>query len=66
MIQLAKNHVGPLGKVDLEFVQGDFRTCQLGKDLTCRQKLQDATSGGPGTSRVASAGGVTGRIGVPH
>jgi ubiquinone/menaquinone biosynthesis C-methylase UbiE len=35
MIRLAKNHVGPLGKVDLEFVQGDFRTCQLGKGFDC-------------------------------
>ena len=35
MIRLAKNHVGPVGKVDLEFVQGDFRRCQLGKGFDC-------------------------------
>jgi ubiquinone/menaquinone biosynthesis C-methylase UbiE len=35
MIRLAKNHVGPLGKVDLEFVRGDFRRCQLGKGFDC-------------------------------
>jgi ubiquinone/menaquinone biosynthesis C-methylase UbiE len=35
MIRLAKNHVGPLGKVDFEFVQGDFRRCQLGKGFDC-------------------------------
>jgi ubiquinone/menaquinone biosynthesis C-methylase UbiE len=35
MIRLAKNHVGPLGKINLEFVQGDFRSCQVGKGFDC-------------------------------
>jgi tRNA (cmo5U34)-methyltransferase len=35
MIRLAKNHVGPLGKLNLEFVQGDFRRCQLEKGFDC-------------------------------
>jgi tRNA (cmo5U34)-methyltransferase len=35
MIRLAKNRVGPVGKVDLEFIQGDFRRCQLGKGFDC-------------------------------
>lgn len=35
MIRLAKSQVGPLGKLDLEFVQGDFRGCQLGKGFDC-------------------------------
>ena len=35
MIRLAKNHVGPLGEINLEFVQGDFRSCQLGKAFDC-------------------------------
>lgn len=35
MIRLAKNHVGPVGKLHLEFVQGDFRRCQLRKGFDC-------------------------------
>ena len=35
MIRLAKNHVGSLGKAGVEFVQGDFRRCQLGRGFDC-------------------------------
>jgi tRNA (cmo5U34)-methyltransferase len=35
MIRLAKNRVGSLGNLDLEFVQDDFRRCQLGKGFDC-------------------------------
>jgi ubiquinone/menaquinone biosynthesis C-methylase UbiE len=35
MIRLAKDRVGPLGELDLEFVQGDFRRCQLGRGFDC-------------------------------
>lgn len=35
MIRLAKNHVDPLEKLDLEFVQNDFRGCQVGNGFDC-------------------------------
>jgi tRNA (cmo5U34)-methyltransferase len=35
MIRLAKDRLGPLEELDLEFVQGDFRRCQLGRGFDC-------------------------------